>query len=53
MLYFLTSTRYTQIDKYNIIYILDKRLIDIIPLWLIYDSTFSTKDVTIITGVKD
>lgn len=53
MLYFLTSTRYTQIDKYNIIYILDKRLIDIIPLWLIYDSIFSTKDVTIITGVKD
>ena len=42
-----------QIDRYNIICSLDKHLIDIIPLWLIYDSTFSTKDVTIITGVKD
>jgi hypothetical protein len=50
---FSNINRYMQIDRYNIIYILAKRLIGIIPLLLIYDSTFSTKDVTIITGVKD
>jgi hypothetical protein len=48
MLYFLTSTRYTLVDGYNIFYNLAKRLIDIFSLWLIYDSKFSRKDMNII-----